>query len=87
MTTGLRVWSASGKLTFDSTLATGGACLGIFTIPAGGTTLTFPDFVGYTGIAICTGTGGALNGYTTDNGLGYLRFVFMTAGNVVLFAK
>jgi hypothetical protein len=85
---GLQIRDASGNLRFDSTTAIGGVCLGIFLVPAGIQTLTFPLMVGRTGVALGTGAGGGLS-YTTDNSLGYLRFTFNTVGstNVVLFAK
>ncbi len=85
----LRLWDANtGQLTFDSELAVGGVCLGFYTPPTGGGSITFPDIVGATGFALSAGGRGTL--YTTDNDLGYLRFNFneLTAGSsYALFAK
>lgn len=87
MAYGLQVWDAAAALVFDSTVAVGGACLGIFNVPVGGATYTFPEITSAIGIALSAGYGGPL-AYTSDSSLGYLRFVF-TAGptRAVLFAK
>lgn len=90
MSYGLQIWAASGNLTYDSTLAVGGVCLGFFTIASGGSVFTFPDFITETGVAIGSRSGISTEVYTTDNALGYLRFTFnaLCAGaTVVLFAK
>jgi hypothetical protein len=89
VTFGLQLWNAAGTLGFDSTAADGGVCLGIYAVAATGQTISFPDIIGATGVAIATGMGGALN-YTTDSVPGYLRFVFPAIGiaqHVALFAK
>ena len=89
---GIRLWDANANLVFDSTLATGGICLGFFTVAAGGSTFTFPSITGAAGFALVAGAGGiaASDYYTTDSALGYLRFTFypVVSGTVfVLFAK
>lgn len=79
-----------GRVTFDSSLATGGVVLGFYTVAVGGSTWEFPDFINATGIALHSGRGGASMLYTTDNAPGHLRFVFNPASagiTVVLFAK
>lgn len=82
----------SGLVKFDSRLAVGGVCLGIFTIPPGGTVFTFentgPNLQG-TSINP-TGEGVPAAGYSYDNTAGYPRFTFtaLAAGlTVALFVK
>ncbi len=90
MTMGIQLWGSTGVLEFDSNVATGGVCLGFFTVAGGGSTWTFPSITGATGIALVAGAGNNGVLYTQDNVLGYLRFIFnsLTAGvTFVLFAK
>lgn len=90
MTQGLRVWDASGVLSFDSTQATGGVCLGLYTVAPGGSTWSFPDFASAAGIALNAGSGTGQFIPAVDHDLGYLRFSFpaVCAGQTVaLFAK
>lgn len=89
MTYGLRIRRGS-KVTFDSSEAAGGVCLGIFTVPLGGGSFDFPAFQTATGIAMSAGTGVAAALYTTNHTPGWLRFVFPPAAQgaqVALFAK
>ena len=90
MTYGLQLWDATGALTFDSSLAAGGVCLGLYTISTGGQTISFPDLIGVTGVVLYTGYSTAAPIYTSDSVPGYLRFVFPSlsgGASVVLFAK
>lgn len=92
MTYGLQVMDSAGNITFDSTVATGGVCLGFYTVASGGSTFSFPDFVTETGLVFnSSANGGNVKfGYTTNNSPGYLQFIFdpICAGaTVVLFAK
>lgn len=85
----MKLKDAQGRMMFDSTLAAGGVALGFFTVPGGGGSFSFPDFVGRSGVALCAGRGVNALLYTVDNNLGYLRFNFepLTGGmKVVLFA-
>lgn len=87
---GIKLWNTSGALVFDSTTVIGGICLGFFTVASGGSTYTFPSIAGATGVALTAGSGNNGVLYTSDNSLGYLRFVFnaLTVGmTFVLFAK
>lgn len=93
---GLQVYNAAGVLTFDSALATGGVCLGFFTIPAqvANTEFTFPEYgPGRTGFMINTVQNGESIDHTNfsfDNALGYPRFSFAYtyfARTVLLFIK
>lgn len=89
MTVGCRV-RQNNTVVFDSTLATGGVCLGIFTVPAGGGNFDFQDFATATGIALSAGTGNGAPLATISNPTGRLRFSFPAAAagaQVVLFAK
>lgn len=89
MTYGLRIRRGS-TVSFDSSLAAGGVCLGIFNVPPGGGNFDFPAFPTATGIAMSAGTGAAASLYTTNNAPGWLRFVFPRAAQgaqVALFAK
>jgi hypothetical protein len=86
----LRLWDqTTGALTFDSTLAAGGVCLGFYTVPVGGGEKTFPTLTGVAGIAFAIAGVGAA--YVTDTSTyGYLRFSFPTAAQdrtFALFAK
>lgn len=63
-------------MVFDSWLAAAGVCLGIFSLPPGGQTLTFPDAgAGHTPVVIY-GDGFQVISYTYDESLGYPRFQF-----------
>lgn len=87
MTQGLQVFNGSGVCTFDSNVAVGGVCLGFYTIPAAGTTLTFPSMAGATG-GVVLHRGGGKADYTIDVTLGYPRFTFpafIYSVEVVLF--
>jgi len=88
---GLQVADASGVLKFDSTLATGGVCLGFYTVPVGGGTPSFSQFVTEDGFVMAAGRGvAAVDVVTSDHAPGYLRFVFPagTAGQTfVLWAR
>jgi len=89
MTTGCRVRQNNGVV-FDSSLATGGVCLGIFNVPDAGGNFDFPDFAGATGIALSAGTGRGAPLVTVSNPAGRLRFSFPAAAagaQVALFAK
>lgn len=90
MANGLRLWDGSANLVFDSTLATGGVCLGFYTVASGGSDFAFTDFVGNTGVAINANPALPALLYTVDNALGYLRFRFdglCAGGTYLLFAK
>lgn len=91
MTQGLQVFNGSGGVTFDSNNATGGVCLGFYTVPAAGAVWTFPSMAGATGgLALLAGAGSGAFDYTVDIALGYPRFTFAASaggyGTVVLFA-
>jgi len=89
MTNGCRV-RQNNVVVFDSNLATGGVCLGIVDVPAGGGVFDYPDFAGATGIALSAGTGNGAPLVTISNPAGRLRFSFPAAAagaQVVLFAK
>lgn len=88
---GLQIFDASGNLTFDSTQAAGGVCLGQFAVARGQTnTFTFPDFgAGHQGFVVDDMSGSA-GPYTYDEALGYPRFTFDSnnwGGIVLLFLK
>ena len=86
----MRVRDAQGRITFDSTLATGGVALGFYALAAGTSVFSFPDMTGATGYAISAGRTGGYFSYATDNDQGFLRFTLFStyAGQtVVLFAK
>lgn len=85
---GLRLWDANANLVFDSTLATGGVCLGFFTVATNSSTFTFPSITSATGFALVAGAGGvaASDYYSTDSTLGYLRFTFNSVVNGTVFA-
>lgn len=90
MSFGLQIFNASGTLTFESPTAAGGVCLGIFTVDPAGSTFTFPSMSGSAGRLLSLAGGGVFS-YTTDNTLGYLRFVipptFLSgSASVMLFA-
>lgn len=87
---GLRIWDSSGNLTFDSTTAVGGVCLGFITVPGTGGVYDFPDLTGCAGgLAIPN----ALYGWDSDYTVSlspYLSFSFPNTGQVrpmALFAR
>lgn len=89
MTIGLKI-RQNDIVTFDSSLAAGGVCLGIFTVASGGSNFDFPEFPSAQGIALVTGSAGIAFVYSVNYVPGYLRFVFpgICAGQTVaLFAK
>jgi hypothetical protein len=74
---GLQVANAAGVLTFDSTVAVGGVCLGFYTVPSGGGTPAFSQFPTEAGFVMASGRSvAALEAVTFDHAPGYLRFVF-----------
>lgn len=86
----LRLWDRdTGVLTFDSTQAAGGVCLGFYTVPPGGGEAKFPSYTTASGVALtASGRGAACTIDTTK--YGYLRFEFpaSVAGyTYALFAK
>ncbi|MDN2697136.1 hypothetical protein O0882_12495 [Janthinobacterium sp. SUN073] len=75
MASGLKIRRA-GVVVFDSWLAAGGVCMGIFSIPLEGWTITFPGAgIGRTPIVIY-GDSFQVSPYTYDEALGCPRFVF-----------
>lgn len=89
MTVGCRV-RRDNVVVFDSSLATGGVCLGIVSVPLGGGVFDYLDFADATGIALSAGTGNGAPLATISNPPGRLRFSFPPAAagaQVVLFAK
>lgn len=75
MASGLKIRRA-GVVVFDSWLAAGGVCMGIFSVPFEDWTITFPGAgIGRTPIVIC-GDGALGLPYTYDEALGYPRFFF-----------
>jgi hypothetical protein len=78
MAYGLQLWSGAGVKWFDSTQAVGGVCVGFYTVPTGGGSVSFPDMAGTTGIILHAMTGGPLNSAVAnvDYTLGYPRFNF-----------
>jgi hypothetical protein len=82
----------TSRVKFDSRLATGGVCLGIYTVPSGQHAYSFPGMgPGLAGLVL-TISGNNLSGlaYTYDNALGYPRFTFngvSTGEPVALFVK
>ncbi|WP_219119118.1 hypothetical protein [Janthinobacterium sp. UMAB-56] len=76
MNYGLQVLDADEHVVFDSYLAAGGVCLGIFEVPHAGAVFTFPDMGGdWRGFSINL-VGRNVAGMTYDNALGYPRFTF-----------
>lgn len=89
MTYGMRIWDGDGNLTFDSTAAAGGVCLGFVTPTAGTLSFSYPDFVGYTGVVLNAAGNVPALVVAADNSLGYLRFTFdalCIGGTYALFA-
>ena len=89
MTRGLRIRNG-GVVSFDSSVAAGGVCLGVFTIAATGAVLDFPAFPTAQGVALSAGQGRAAPLVTINHDPGHLRFVFPAAAAgsaVTLFAK
>lgn len=86
MPQGLRVRDLNNNLVFDSTVASGGVCLGVYEI-TGPSTLTFPDH-GADTVGFVLNTSGVPATYTFDVSLGYPRFTFgYRAGVVSLFVR
>ncbi len=82
----------TSRVKFDSRLAVGGVCLGIYDVPSGGHTYSFPGMGPSLVGMVLTISGNNLSGlaYTYDNALGYPRFIFngVSIGEpVALFVK
>jgi len=79
---GLQIRNAAGVLTFDSTLAIGGVCLGFITVPGVGGVYNFTDMVGCSaGRAVPD----ALYGWDSDYTVSlspHLSFSFPNTGQV-----
>lgn len=76
MTYGLQVFDADQNIIFDSSLAAGGVCLGVFYVPRTGGVFEFPDMGGgRRGFSINL-VSQNMAGMTYDNSLGYPRFIF-----------
>lgn len=91
MSSVVRLWDkTTGILTFDSDVATGGVCLGFYTVPNNGGEALFPAYTGsVTGIVIPVTAKGVDFTYDTTT-YGYLRFVFpsyLAGYSYVLFVK
>jgi hypothetical protein len=89
MAFGLQLFNSSGTLVFDSTTATGGVFLGIYSVGAG-STLDFPAYVGsFTGMALPTGSATYCQYTASMTGPGgCLRFSFTNwPQTVALFVK
>ena len=89
MSYGVILRDSIGNVTFDSTLATGGVCLGFFTPVSGALEFAFPDFIGHTGAVVNANVVTPALLVTVDNALGYLRFTFSSfciGGTYILFA-
>ena len=82
----------TGRVKFDSRLAVGGVCLGLFVVPIGGAAYTFPAMgPGLVGVALnAVGRGVPAGAYAYDSAPGFPRFTFTgnAAGmTVALFVK
>jgi hypothetical protein len=91
MAYGLQLFRQNGSVAFDSTNATGGVCLGIYTNSSIGQTFDFPGYVGgYTGLYIPTGASvyASCTASMTGPG-GCLRFTFngWVGQTLALFVK
>ena len=87
MNHGIQSFDGSGRLMFDTRNAMGGVCMGIFDVPAGGATYTFPEMgPGLQGLALSPlGVGSS---WSYDNAWGYPKFTFAyAAGPVALFVR
>lgn len=82
MSHGLRIWDAAGNLSFDSDLATGGVCIGEFTVSIGSAPLLFPDYPGLELFGLNT-----WDANWVDYALGYPRFTPVVSGNFLLFVS
>lgn len=82
----------TSRVKFDSRQATGGVCLGIYTLPSGQSEYSFPGMGPGLAGRVLTISGNNLSGmaYAYDNDLGYPRFTFngvSTGEPVALFVK
>jgi hypothetical protein len=64
------------RVSFDSTVATGGCCLGIYRVPYEGATFNFTDYLGIQGGFMLNLTGGYASGNAGNMNNGWLQFVF-----------
>lgn len=75
MAYGLKIRRA-GVVVFDSWLATGGVCMGIFPLPPEGRTIAFPGTAAGRTPVVIYGDGFQVIPHTYDEALGYPRFQF-----------
>lgn len=88
----LIIRSDTGSVKFDSRLAVGGVCLGLYTVASGGSVFAFNGMgPGLQGVALnLAGKGVPAAAYTYDNSLGHPRFTFAGGASgmtVALFVK
>lgn len=75
MINGLKI-RQSGRVVFDSTLAVGGVCLGIFAVTGVASVYSFPSFpTGHTPIVVFS-DGAVRSTWQYDETMGYPRFTF-----------
>lgn len=75
MTAVLIVRDDLGRVSFDSTVASGGVCLGIYSVPFEGATFNFTDFTSQQGIVLNL-YGGGHGSFGGNLNNGFLQFVF-----------
>lgn len=82
MTYGLKLWDASGNVTFDSTLAAGGVPIALHTVASGASPVySWPSLAGRT-IKGLTFAGNYASQFTIDYALGYPRISYAAQGGV-----
>jgi hypothetical protein len=79
------------RVSFDSTVATAGVCLGIYHVPLEGATFNFTDYIDQQGFTInISGNGRFSTGYAGNRNNGWLQFAFPSGVgpfDVALFAR
>ncbi|OBV41706.1 hypothetical protein [Janthinobacterium psychrotolerans] len=75
MTHGLKIRNG-GRVVFDSTLAVGGVCLGIFVISGAARVFSFPNFPTGHAPVVVFGDGTTRSNWQYDEAMGYPRFTF-----------
>lgn len=89
MAYGLQLMNASGTVVFDTNTATGGVCVGRYSVATTGSSFTFPAYAGRTNGRFIYANGVPGPAYSFDTTLGYPRFNFdgngFAAYDVLLF--
>lgn len=76
----IEVYDSSGLVVFNSRDVKGGVVAGTYLVTSSATTLTYPEFAGYTAFVVVHTSSVIPHGITTDTTLGYPRVIVPAGG-------